>query len=102
MDIRVGSVVHYNDSKDKYVVTGIKNYEDYGSMSYDRYYYLLGLKFMEDKGFIEENEGIEVEVRGTTLPFTIAKDEAPFKITKEIRYRVERMKPKTITITIYE
>jgi ABC-type sugar transport system substrate-binding protein len=48
--------------------------------------------------YIKENEGIKIECRGTTLPLHEVDDVAPFKITKEVKYKVERMKAKTFTV----
>ena len=98
--MNIGSIVTYDlyDKDEMYVITGMKNYEDIGSCFYARDYYIMHLEEIETRDYIKENEGIEIQVRGMKIPFTLVEDVAPFKIIKEVRCKVERMKPKTIIV----
>lgn len=98
MEPKIGSVVMVHDFNEPVVITGMKSYEDFGSCSLSRDYYVMLLRDIETKDYIKENEGVQIEVRGTSLPFVIVEDIAPFKIIKEVRYKVERMVPKVVTI----
>jgi hypothetical protein len=96
MEFGIGSVVTIDNYSEQYVITGIKNYEDSGSCSYDRTYIVMKLEDIENKDYITQDEGIQIECKGTRLPLHKVENIAPFKLTKEIRYKVERMKAKII------
>jgi hypothetical protein len=98
MEFEIGSIVKIEKYSGEYVIIGMENYEDYGSCSYNRNYYVMKLSDVENKNYINENQGTKIKCRGTTLPFTKVNNIAPFKFIKEVRYKVDRMQAKTITI----
>jgi hypothetical protein len=98
MGLGIGNIVTIDNYSGQYVITGMENHERLGDCSYSREYYVMELNDIENKDYIKENEGIKIECRGTTLPLHEVDNVAPFRITKEIKYKVERMKAKTLTV----
>jgi hypothetical protein len=97
-NIEIGDIVNYNDSEDIYVITGINNWEGVESTCYNRQYFVIPLSEIEDKEYINEYEGLQIDVKGTVFPFTNVEGVVPFRLTKEVRYKVERKIPKTIVV----
>lgn len=98
MEFGIGSIVKIEKYSGEYVIIGMENHERLGDCSYSRDYNVMKVSDLENKDYINENEGTKIECRGTTLPFTKVDNIAPFRLTKEVRYKVDRMKAKTITV----
>jgi hypothetical protein len=97
----LGDVIQFNDdySNTKYVIVRMEVFEDMGSVCYNRMYYIQLLTLLKDVDYISGYAGTPVSARGVTkLPFHVDENEAPFSITEEVRYKIRRKQPKTITV----
>ncbi len=102
----IGDVVYNNNIP--HVIMGMENYENMGSMSYDRKYLLIPQNILEQIINNKQNniinwekiieKGHWIKVVGNTFPNIEKVDTTPYKIQKIIGVTVEKMIPRTITI----
>jgi len=101
-NIEMGSIVTIEDWSGQYVVVGCDIREDMASMAYDRDCYLMPLEQFEKLEYYIPGQNLTHKVNVTGIfprpHITVVEDVAPFKLTRELRYKIERKKPKVITI----
>lgn len=96
-ELKIGEVVYNNDIP--MVVIDCVNYEDYGSMSYDRKYKLCLLSEIKGRMYLVDDVGMWVTIKGTKFPeIERVENVAPFEIEKITAYKVRQKKAKTITV----
>ena len=97
-DFGIGNVVKIENYSGLYVVVSVKRREDLGSMSYDRDYFVVPLTVVKEGGILKELDFEKVSVSGIDMTPKITKveTEVPYRVQKEVTYRLLPMKPKVV------
>ena len=105
-ELELGEVIKCGNTT--VVVAGMKNHEKFGDCCYDREYLLCEEKYMREHcGFMREDDlekhGWWLEVTGSSFPeFERVDGVVPYAIEPVECVSIRKMRPKTITTTVFE